>query len=100
MSAFPLYDIPYLVRDPNAFYMSQKRHEIELRNQALVDDYFIARDQGATAPEALKQVAQKNNIPSVRVRHSLRWYYQEAVRRKKYSFLQKFPPEKEHIVHF
>ena len=44
MSAYPLYDVPWLVRDPNDFRMSRKR--------------------------------------------------------KKYDFLQKFPPEKEHIVHF
>ena len=100
MSNYPLYDIPYLVRDPNVFYMSQKRHEIEVRNQAIVDDYFIARDKGLSAREARKQVAAKNEIQRIRVNHCLRWYYQEAVRRKRYDFLIKFPPAKEHIVHY
>ena len=100
MSNYPLYDVPYLVRDPNDSYMSLRRHNIEVRNQAVVDDYFLARDKGLSAREALKQVAVKNEIPRIRVQHCLRWYYQEAVRRNKYDFLQKFPPEKEHIVHF
>ena len=91
MSNYPLYDIPYLVRDPNVFYMSQKRHEIEVRNQAIVDDYFIARDRGLSAREARKQVAAKNEIQRIRVDYCLRWYYQEAVRRKRYDFLIKFP---------
>lgn len=97
---YPLYDVPYLVREPNNTYMSKKRHEIELKNQAIVDAYFIARDQGLSAWKARKQVAVTNEIPKIRVQYSLRWYYQEAVRRGKFSFLQKFPPEKEHIVHF
>ena len=54
---FPLYDVPYLVRDPNDFRMSEKRHQIELRNQALVDDYFILRDKGLSAHEARRQLA-------------------------------------------
>ena len=45
MNTYPLYDVPYLVRDPNEFRMSKKRHEIEVRNQAVVDDYFVARDK-------------------------------------------------------
>ena len=100
MSNYPLYDIPYLVRDPNVFYMSQKRHEIEVRDQAIVDDYFIARDRGLSAREARKQVAAKNEIQRIRVDYCLRWYYQEAVRRKRYDFLIKFPPAKEHIVQY
>ena len=40
---YPLYDVPWLVRDPNAYRMSAKRHQIEVRNQAVVDDYFVAR---------------------------------------------------------
>ena len=100
MSAYPLYDVPYLVRDPNDYFMSKSRHEIRVRNQAIVDDYFLERDKGTSAEWAKKIVARKRDIPIVRVRHCLRWYYQEAERRKKYDFLQKFPPEKEHIVHF
>ena len=97
---YPLYDVPWLVREPNNSYMSQTRHKIEVQNQAVVDDYFIARANGATAHEARVEVATKHGIPTIRVNHCLRWFYQEAVRRGKYSFLIKFPPAKEHIVHF
>ena len=100
MTNYPLYDVPYLVRPSNGTYMSKTRHEIEVRNQAIVDDYFIERDKGTSAGWAQKLVARKRGIPVMRVNHCLRWYYQEAVRRKRYDFLQKFPPEKEHIVHF
>ena len=67
MSNYPLYDIPYLVRDPNDFRMSAKRHEIEVRNKAVVDDYFIARDKGLSALEARKQVAEKHLLTLERV---------------------------------
>lgn len=96
---YPLYDIPYLVREPNDSYMSAKRHEIEVRNQAIVDDYFMERVNRSPAETALDVAAKKNEIPIIRVKYCLRWYYQEAVRRKKYDFLIKFPPEQEHIVH-
>ena len=88
---YPLYDIPYLVRDPNDFHMSQKRHEKELRNQAVVDDYFIARSQGLNTNEAKKQVAEKHQITSKRFHYILVWFYREAKKRKKYDFLEKFP---------
>ena len=97
---FPLYDVPWLVRDPNDFYMSAKRHWIEMRNQAVVDDYFIARANGASAPEARHLVAEKHDIKTRKVLDILRWFYQEAVRRGKITFLQKFPPIKEHIVQY
>ena len=97
---YPLYNIPYLVREPNNTYMSLLRHKIEVQNQSIVDEYFIERDKGASALSAQEIVAQKNGVKRKRVRHCLRWYYQEAIRRKKYSFLEKFPPEEEHIVHF
>lgn len=96
MSAYPLYDVPYLVRDPNDFRMSATRHAIELRNQAVVDDYFIARDKGLSAHEARKQVAEKHQITNRSVKHSLDWFYHEALKRKKYDFLIKFPRSKEH----
>ena len=96
--SYPLYDIPYLVREPNDSYMSLARHRIEVLNQAIVDDYFIERDKGTSAEWSLKLVALKNEIPIIRVKFCLRWYYQEAVRRGKYSFLEKFPPSEEHIV--
>ena len=81
MSAFPLYDVPYLVRDPNDFRMSKKRHEIEVRNQAVVDDYFILRDKGISAHEARKQVGEKHQMTSHQVNNCLVWYFQEAKRR-------------------
>ena len=56
-------------------------------------------DRKAAAETALDVAAKKNEIPIIRVKYCLRWYYQEAVRRKKYDFLIKFPPEQEHIVH-
>ena len=98
--SYPLYDVPWLVREANDCWMSQIRHKIEVRNQGVVDDYFIARDRGSSAFEAQKEVAIKNGISIVRVQYCLRWYYQEAVRRGKFSFLQKFPPSEEHIVQF
>ena len=100
MSEYPLYDVPWLVREPNESYMSLMRHKIEMRNQAVVDDYFVARDRGMNAIEAREVVAKKVGTSIYEVQHSLRWYYQEAVRRGKYSFLHKFPPSEEHIVQF
>ena len=96
MSAYPLYDVPYLVRDPNDFRMSAKRHEIEVRNQAVVDDYFIARDQGLSAHEARKQVAEKHQLRFERVQVILIWFCKEAKKRKKYDFLEKFSLLEEH----
>ena len=81
MSAYPLYDVPYLVRDPNDFRMSEKRHQIEVRNQAVVDDYFVARDNGVTAHEARRQVAEKHEMSTRQVYHCFVWYFQEAKRR-------------------
>ena len=97
---YPLYDVPWLVREANDSYMSQTRHKIELRSQTIVDEYFIERDKGTSAERAQKIVAIRNNIPKFRVQYCLRWFYQEAVRRGKITFLQKFPPSEEHIVHF
>jgi len=93
---YPLYDIPWLVRDPNDFRMSQKRHEIELRNQNIVDDYFIARSKGCSAKEARQQVAEKHGITTKRLHYILVWFYREAKKRKKYDFLEKFPLFGEH----
>ena len=81
MNTYPLYDVPYLVRDPNEFRMSKKRHEIEVRKQAVVDDYFVARDKGVPAHEAREVVATKHGIKLRQVYHSLVWYFQEAKRR-------------------
>ena len=87
---YPLYDIPYLVRDPNDFRMSQKRHNIELRNQTVVDDYFVARDKGLSAGEAQKQVTDKHHITSERFHYIFVWFYREAKKRGKVDFCEKF----------
>ena len=91
-----LYDVPWLVRDPNAFRMSAKRHQIEVRNQAVVDDYFIARAYGIRGEDARRQVAEKHGITPKRVIKILKWFYEEAKKRKKYDFLTKFSLSEEH----
>ena len=96
MSAYPLYDVPYLVRDPNDFRMSKKRHEIEVKNQTVVDDYFVARDKGVPALEARKQVAEKHGMSPERVYVIIKWFFNQARKRKKYDFLIKFATEVEH----
>ena len=93
---YPLYDVPYLVRDPNEYRMSEKRHRIEVRNQTIVDDYFVARDKGASAHEAREAVAMKHGITTKRVIKILKWFYEEAKKRKKYDFLTKFSLSEEH----
>ena len=100
METYPLYDVPYLVREANDSYMSQTRHEIEVRNQAVVDDYFTIRSQGFSAMAARKQVSEKHQITTKRVRKILKWFYQEAKKREKYDFLEKFKPLEEHIRGF
>ena len=87
---YPLYDVPYLVREPNEFHMSRSRHEIEVRNQAVVDDYFIARDEGLSAREARKQVEEKHQITPLRFHYILVCFYREAKKRGKYDFCEKF----------
>ena len=89
---YPLYDVPYLVRDPNEFRMSAKRHAIEVRNQAVVDDYFILRDKGLPAIEAKRQTAEKHQMTSERVYIIIKWFFNQARKRRKYDFLEKFLP--------
>ena len=93
---YPLYDVPYLVRDPNEYRMSSERHQTEVRNQAVVDDYFIARDQGISAQAARKAVSERHQITEKRVQTILVWFFNEAKKRKKYDFLIKFSPLEEH----
>ena len=100
ISNYPLFDVPWLVREANGSYMSQKRREIELRNQAVVDDYFLARNKGSCAEDARKQVAKKHQLTVNRTDRILRWFYEEAKRRRKFTFLQKFAPSQEHIMDF
>ena len=96
MTNYPLYDIPYLVRDPNLYRMSAARHAIELRNQAVVDDYFLARSQGLPARDARQQVAEKHDLNAQRVLNILTWFFHEAKKRRKYDFLEKFSLSEEH----
>ena len=91
MNNYPLYDVPYLVREANGIYMSWMRHRIEVRNQAIVDAYFIERDKGLNHREARIEVAKKQHITTAEVEHARIWFYQEATRRKRYDFLIKFP---------
>ena len=90
MSNYPLYDIPYLVRDPNDFRMSKKRHELEVRNQAVVDDYFLARDKGLSAFEARRQVEEKHHLRPGRFHNIFVCFYREAQKRRKFDFCEKF----------
>ena len=100
MSAYPLYDVPWLVRGPNDKFMSAARHAIELRNQAVVDDYFILRDQGLSEHEAQRQTAEKHQLTPKQVYNIIKWFFHEAEKRGKYDFLEKFAPLEEHIKHF
>ena len=92
----PLYNVPWLVRDPNEYRMSAKRHEIEVRNQAVVDDYFVLRSKGASAHEARSLVAEKHQMTAKRVDRIIRWFYEEAKKRRKYDFLDRFSLVTEH----
>ena len=96
MKEYPLYDVPWLVRDPNAYRMSEARHQTEVRNQAVVDDYFVARDRGLSAPEARRQVAEKHEMTPERVYVIIKWFFNQARKRKKYDFLIKFSLLEEH----
>ena len=100
MSAYPLYDVPWLVREPNGRHRSSIRHTIEMEKQAVVDDYFIERDRGATSQEAREAVAVKHQISVQRTDRIIRWFYEEAKKRRKYDFLEKFSPLREQISDF
>ena len=93
---YPLYDVPYLVRDPNDFRMSEARYRIEVRNQAVVDDYFLSRANGASAHEAQRQTAEKHQLTTKQMYNIIKWFFHEAKKRKKYDFLQKFALIEEH----
>ena len=97
MSNYPLYDVPWLVRGPNDKFMSAARHAIELRNQAVVDDYFILRDQGFSWLEARRLVAETHRMTTRKVQAILVWFCKEAEKRKKYDFLEKISLSGEHI---
>ena len=87
---YPLYDVPWLVREHNDTYMSAKRHAVELRNQAVVDDYFLARNKGDSAEDARKRVATKHGITERRFHYIFVWFYREAKKRGKFDFCEKF----------
>ena len=100
MSAYPLYDVPYLVRSSNDYYMSAARRRIRERNQEIVDDYFIARDRGSSWQDARRLVATKHQLTMPRTDRIIRWFFEEAKKCGKYDFLEKFPPDKEHITDY
>ena len=100
MKPYPLYDVPYLVRGANDHCMSLQRHQIELKNQAVVDDYFILRDQGFCAEEARTKAAEKHKLTFQRTDRIIRWFFEEAKKRRKYDFLEKFYPLEEHKTDF
>ena len=93
---YPLYDVPWLVREHNEYYMSAERHEIELFNQTVVDDYFIARSKGLPAREARQLTAAMHGITTQRVYSIIKWFFNQARIRKKYDFLEKFSLLEEH----
>ena len=74
----------------------KKRHKIEVRNQAVVDDYFVARANGASAHEAREVVATKYGITPERVYYIVKWFFNQARKRRKYDFWQKFALLEEH----
>ena len=100
MKANILYDVPYLVRSSNDYYMSASRRRIRERNQAIVDDYFVARDQGASWLEARRLVAKKHRLTYQKTDRIVRWFFEEAEKCRKYDFLEKFSSEKEHITDY
>ena len=97
---YPLYDVPYLAREPNEHYMSAERHDMEVRYQAVVDDYFTLRAKGIMAKDAKKQAAEKHQLTVQRADRIIRWFFEEAKKRKKYDFLEKFAPLEEHKTDF
>jgi len=100
MSAYPLYDVPWLVREANGKHGSARRQANDEKKQAVVDDYFILRDGGATSQEAREAVASKHQLTVDRTDRIIRWFYEEAKKRKKYDFLEKFSPLREQITDF
>jgi len=100
MKEYPLYDVPYLVREANGRHGSARRHANDVKKQAVVDDYFILRDRGATSQEAREAVASKHQLTVERIDRIIRWFYEEAKKRKKYDFLEKFSPLREQITDF
>ena len=87
---YPLYDVPWLVREANDSYMSASRRRIRQFNQAVVDDYFVARANGASAHEAREVVGIKHGITERRFHYIFVWFYREAKKRGKFDFCEKF----------
>ena len=83
---YPLYDIPWLVRDPNDFRMSQQRHNVELFNQTVVDEYFTLRAKGIMANNAKKQAAEKHG------KNTIFWKNFHFLRNTKVGFDSIFAP--------
>ena len=70
--------------------------QMKVQNQAVVDDYFVAQDKGASAHEAREAVAMKHGITPERVYTTVKWFFNQARKRKKYDFLIKFALLEEH----
>ena len=100
METYPLYDVPWLVRSSNDYYMSASRRRIRERNQAVVDDYFVARDRGASWLEARRMVAEKRRMTVRQTDRIIRWFFEEAKKCRRYDFFEKFSLEKEHITDY
>ena len=92
-----LYDVPYIVREANDKHMSATRNRRRRFYQSVVDDYFIARANGLSGPDARFYSAKKHQIDSDRVEIILIWFYSEAEKLKKYDFLEKFSLAEEQI---
>ena len=97
---YPLYDVPYLVRSSNDYYMSESRRKIRERNQQIADDYFVARDRGLSWYEARKEVAKKHRLTVRQTDRIIRWFFEEAKKCRRYDFLIKFSPAEEHITDY
>lgn len=100
MKEYPLYNVPYLVRSSNDYYMSESRRRIRERNQMIADAYFVERDKGASWSEARRLVAEKYRLSVRQTDRIIRWFFEEAKKCRRYDFLAKFSPAEEHITDY
>lgn len=95
---YPLYDVPYLVRDPNDFGMSYDKWRRHKACQNMVDTYFTERiARQANAQVARQRTAQRHRTTIHEVIKALKWYYNQCFQRGKFTFLINFPPSEEQI---
>ena len=62
--------------------------------------YVLPTNSKQLSHEAREVVATKHGITPQRADRIIRWFYEEAKKRRKYDFLQKFSPSAEHITDF